>query len=227
MKCIEYSELISAYVDQMLSPQEEEQLTKHLKVCQSCQEELNSLKQIKSMCNQIEEVSLPDMFHEQLMQRLKSEKQVKSLIKWRWQYGGAFVATMLVGILFWNQLQFITSKNETATGYTAQDQIAEAKMQDETSPIAYENQLDSRASLVQQTDTWNIWKVQVEQPDTFIESLKTYLEQEHIVYEVIESGIRLHQLQKNPKLMEWIKAHSLSFEGQEAINLQNIQLEIQ
>lgn len=227
MKCIEYNELISAYVDEMLSPQEEEQLIMHLKTCQSCQEELESLKQLQKMCHQIEEVSLPDTFHEQLMQRLKCEKKTKLFIKWRWQYGGALVATMLVGILFWNQLDFVTSKNETATGYTTQNQVAEARVQDETSPIAYENQLDSRASLVQETDTWNIWKVQVEQPDTFIDNLKTYLEQEHIVYEMIESDIRINQLKDGQKLMQWLKDHSISFEGQEAISPQNIQLEIQ
>ena len=127
MKCIEYSELISAYVDEMLSPQEEKQLIMHLKTCQSCQKELESFKQIKSMCHQIEEVSLPDTFHEQLMQCLKSEKKVKPFIKWRWQYGGALVATMLVGVLFWNQLEFATSKSETATGYMTQNQVAEAR----------------------------------------------------------------------------------------------------
>ena len=227
MKCIEYSELISAYVDEMLSPQEEKQLIMHLKTCQSCQEELESLKQLQKMCHQIEEVSLPDTFHEQLMQRLKSEKKTKPLIKWRWQYGGALVATMLVGILFWNQLDFTIPKNGTATGYTTQDQVAEARIQEETSSIGYESHLDSRASLTQQTDNCSIWKVQVEQPDIFIDELKIYLEKEHIIYEVIESGIRITQLQEDQQLIEWLKNHSIFFEGQEVIASQNIQLEIQ
>ncbi len=139
MKCIEYSELISAYVDEMLSPQEEEKLMKHLKTCEACQEELEVLKQMQMMYRSLEEVSLPDQFHEDLIKRLKAESEVKSEhkakhpIKRRWQYGSALAAAMLVGVLFLNQLG-ITSSESKFSEYTASDTTAEGNMETKTKP---------------------------------------------------------------------------------------------
>lgn len=227
MNCIEYSELISAYVDEMLSPQEEEKLMRHLKTCQSCQEELESLKQLQRMCHLIEEVSLPDTFHEELMQRLECEKKVKPLLQWKWQYGGALVATMMVGIIFWNQLGSMDFNNEIAIEYTIQSQVAEARVQDETSPIIHESQRGNRTSLAEEIETWSIWKVQVENSEIFMKDLKAYLDKEQIIYEPTESGIRMNQVQEDRKLMKWLKEHSTIFEGDEMISKGNIQLEIQ
>lgn len=139
MKCIEYSELISAYVDEMLSPQEEEKLMKHLKTCQACQEELEVLKQMQVMCQSIEEVSLPDQFHQDLMKRLKSEKQVKKTTQFKWQYGSALVATMLVGMLFLNQLGMISFGSQSASDYAESDITANttAERNAETESIPY------------------------------------------------------------------------------------------
>lgn len=244
MKCIEYSELISAYVDEMLSPQEEEKLMMHLKTCQACQKELEVLKQMQMMCQHLEEVPLPDKFHEELMRRLKVENKVKSPIKFKWQYGGALVATMLVGILFFNQLGLSSSKNETATGYAtknqvaedntttevapyaSQSQVAEARMQDEAGLIAHEKQLESSTFMAEETEAQNAWKVEVEDSKAFIEALKAYLDKEQIVYEQIEEGMSIYHIQDSKSLMDWLKEHSFSFEGSEVTPESNIQLEI-
>lgn len=245
MKCIEYSELISAYVDEMLNPQEEEKLLMHLKTCQACQKELEVLKQMQMMCHHIEEVSLPDRFHEDLMKRLKAEKKVKPFIKFKWQYGSALVATMLVGILFFNQLGIISLKNETATGYDAknkvledrnmstdlvpyasQSQVAEARMQDETGLIGHEKQLENSTFMVEETEAQNVWKVEVENSKAFIEALKAYLDKEEIVYEQIEEGMSIYQIQDSKSLMNWLKEYSASFEGSEITSESNLRLEI-
>lgn len=245
MKCIEYSELISAYVDEMLSPQEEKKLMMHLKTCQACQKELEVLKQMQMMCHHIEEVSLPDKFHEDLMKRLKAENKVNYPMKFKWQYGGALVATMLVGILFFNQLGLISSKNETTTGYTtknrvaedgnmttdtvpyaSQSQVAEARIQDETGLIAHEKQLESSTFMAGETETQNVWKVEVENSKAFIEALKAYLDKEQIVYEQIEEGMSIYQMQDSKSLMDWLKEHSSSFEGSEVTFESNVRLEI-
>ena len=245
MKCIEYSELISAYVDEMLSPQEEEKLMMHLKTCQACQKELEVLKQMQIMYHHIEEVSLPNKFHKDLMKKLNAENKVKSPIKFKWQYGGALVATMLVGILFFNQLDRISSKDETTTGYTAanqvaednnmttdiapyasQNQVAKARIQDETGIIPHENQLESGVFVAEEVEAQNVWKVEVENPKDFIETFKAYLDKEQIVYEQIEEGMSIYQVKDSKALMDWLKEHSTSFEGSEVIPESNVQLEI-
>ena len=227
MNCIEYSELISAYVDGMLNPQEEEKLMKHLKMCKRCNQDLRNLKQLQKLCSQMEEVSLPDTFHTDLMKRIKIEKKVKPLrSQWKWQYSGALVATVLIGIVFWNQLGFITSQNERTTEYMTQGQVAEARIQDETSAIAYENHIGSRGTR-EEINPMSIWKVQVESSDRFIEAFKTYLEEQQIVYELTESGIIINQISYNKKLINWLKAHSLCFEGEKIETKGNIELIIE
>lgn len=246
MKCIEYKELISACVDEMLSPQEEEKLMMHLKTCQACQKELEVLKQMQMMCHDMEEVSLPDSFHEDLMKRLKSESQVKSLakFKFKWQYGGALVATMLVGVLFFNQLSMTSFKSEStsesaaidqvtegdttmgAEPYIARSEVAEVKIQDESDSVAKKNQIESRASMLQDAGSENIWKVQVEDTEAFLEAIKEYLGAAQITYEQTEEGMSIYQVKNSHALMNWLQEHSYSFEGIEAIAESNIQLEI-
>ena len=46
MECKKYSELISAEMDEMISPHEKEQLMAHLMVCEKCSEEMRALKKI-------------------------------------------------------------------------------------------------------------------------------------------------------------------------------------
>jgi len=244
MKCIEYSELISAYVDEMLSPQEEEKLMKHLKTCQVCQKELEVLKQMQRMCQSIEEVSLPDKFHEDLMKRLKAENRVKYPTKFKWQYGGALVATMLVGILFLNQLGITSSKSKStseyattdtvaeenaeteAMPYEAETKVAEARVQDEIDSAVKRTQPESRVFMMQDVGANNVWKVQVEDSEVFIEALKRYLDAEQIVYEQTVEGVSIYQVQDYKALMEWLQEHSHSFEGSEVVAESNISLEI-
>lgn len=245
MKCMEYSELISAYVDGMLSPQEEEKLLTHLKTCQDCQNELEVLKQMQTMYHYIEAVSLPDKFHEDLMKELKAENKVKPFIKFKWQYGGALVATMLIGILFFNQLGVITLKNELATGYHAknqvlgdynritdltpnvsQSQVAEARIQDETGLIGHEKQLENSRFMIEKIEDLNAWKVEVENTKDFIEILKIYLDKEQIVYEQIAEDMYIYQMQDSQSLMKWLREHSSSFEASEEIPGRGVRLEI-
>lgn len=244
MKCIEYSELISAYVDEMLSPQEEEKLMMHLKTCQACQKELEVLKQMQMLCRNIEEVSLPAQFHEDLMKQLKTENRLKFPIKFKWQYGGALVATMLIGVLFFNQLGVISLKsgsstdylttdhiaedlmNIEATPYTVQNEVAEARVQDETDSVAQKNQSESRVFMMQHAEEEHVWKVQVENSQVFIEVFKDYLNAEQIAYEQIEEGMSLYQVKDSKAVMNWLQEHSHSFEGSEVAAESNIQLEI-
>lgn len=237
MKCIEYRELISAYVDEMLNPQEEEQLITHLKTCQACREEVEILKEMRQMCQQMEEVSLPEGFHEDLMKQLKREEQVKSpIIKFafRWQYGGALVATMLVGILFFSQLGTFSSRSKQveenatteAAPYAMQSNVAEASLEDAGAAAASDVMPKNRAIEMQEEMEPVVWQVQVENQDSFLEALKAYLDEEQMTYENTKEGITITQLEDSKALITWVQSHSITFSGEEVTTLSDIMLEI-
>lgn len=237
MKCIEYRELISAYVDEMLNPQEEEQLITHLKTCQACREEVEILKEMRQMCQQMEEVSLPEGFHEDLMKQLKREEQVKSpIIKFafRWQYGSALVATMLVGILFFSQLGTFSSRSKQveenatteAAPYAMQSNVAEASLEDAGAAAASDVMPKNRAIEMQEEMEPVVWQVQVENPDSFLEALKAYLDEEQMTYENTKEGITITQLEDSKALITWVQSHSITFSGEEVTTLSDIMLEI-
>lgn len=237
MKCIEYRELISAYVDEMLNPQEEEKLIAHLKTCQNCREEVEIFKEMRQMCQQMEEVSLPEGFHEKLMKQIKHEEQVKSpIIKFafRWKYGGALVATMLVGILFFSQLGTFYSRSKQveenatieAAPYAMQSNVAEASLEDAGAAAASDVMPKNRATEMQEEMEPVVWQVQVENQDSFLEALKAYLDAKQMTYEDTEGGITITQMDDSKALVTWLQENSITFSGEEVTTLSDVMLEI-
>lgn len=238
MKCIEYRELISAYVDEMLDPQQEEKLMIHLEKCQSCREEVEMFKAMRQMCEHIEEVSLPEGFHEDLMKQLKREEQVKSpIIKstFKWKYSGALVATMLVGILFLSQLGTFSFRSkqveENATTevapYTMQDKVAKASLEDTGAAVASGIMPKNRAIESQEEIELVVWQVHVEYQESFLEALKAYLDANEMTYEDAERGITITDVEDSKALFTWVEAHSRTFSGEEVTTLSNVMLEIE
>lgn len=73
MKCEDYQELISPYLDDALSYDEKMQLEAHLKACPTCQETLEMMELIMGGLNEMEEAPLPEGFHERLHENLMDE----------------------------------------------------------------------------------------------------------------------------------------------------------
>lgn len=104
MRCEYYLELLSPYLDNELSPEEQMNLETHLRECSKCQQELQLLKIIKSNLSEIEEKPLPKSFHEQLMTNVNKEKRLNTIkrntiIK----YMSSIAAVFIVVIVFINQ----------------------------------------------------------------------------------------------------------------------------
>ncbi|GEM_PF-2777043 len=79
--CLEIQDQISRYLDNDLDIEMRIELEKHLEYCDSCRNEVEEIKRVINLCNNIYEEKLPDHFTEGLHSKLlllKSEQSEKS-----------------------------------------------------------------------------------------------------------------------------------------------------
>jgi len=74
MRCSEVQELLSAFIDDEVSPQEAELIREHLCKCIKCQEHLHELLSLVSLLHNTEEVEPPAQFCEELHAKLLAEQ---------------------------------------------------------------------------------------------------------------------------------------------------------
>lgn len=74
-KCDEILELLSLYIDKELDDERVKMVQEHVEACSSCKSELEQLYEVVKLCNDVDEVELPEGFKDVLHQRLNSEKQ--------------------------------------------------------------------------------------------------------------------------------------------------------
>jgi len=73
MVCNTVRELMDAYIDGCLEPDEASELAAHLESCSECRDLYNDSKDMIGLIGSLEEVELPDGFHERLLSRLNDE----------------------------------------------------------------------------------------------------------------------------------------------------------
>ncbi len=71
-KCTEIRDIMSLYLEGELSSDDINEVEEHVKSCDSCREELEDIKKIVELCNNLEEEELPENFKEQLHEKLVS-----------------------------------------------------------------------------------------------------------------------------------------------------------
>lgn len=81
-KCKEVMDLMSPYIDGELDKIKTRKFKEHISTCAKCKEELKIQMKIINLCNDIEDVELPESFNKQLHERLTKEKQRKSPLLW-------------------------------------------------------------------------------------------------------------------------------------------------
>lgn len=106
MKCEKYSAQISSYIDNELSARDLTDLENHITGCASCQAEVQLLREIIKDINNLQQVKIPDTFHQDLMDKIKSvpnPKVSKNNKQWflNWKVGsGVAAAAILVFLIF-------------------------------------------------------------------------------------------------------------------------------
>ncbi len=98
MNCIEVQNLLSAYIDNECTKQEESLIKEHLDGCTACLEEYKLIESIINMTHHVDEVELPEGFHSDLMNKIhgKYEQPPKKRPFYTRIYGNSIVAAALL-----------------------------------------------------------------------------------------------------------------------------------
>lgn len=98
MDCEVVRNLMSSYIDKDINEIDRIEFEEHLKNCTVCMEEYNLLLSTVTYCNQLEEIELPETFHQELMGKIKELGNDRNRYKknffrrnWSWMAGVAAV----------------------------------------------------------------------------------------------------------------------------------------
>lgn len=75
MKCIEFEEMISLYIDNVLDEKESSKVRAHMDMCSECRELYEALIENMNMCKELPLVDLPEDFHSSLHEKLVKAKE--------------------------------------------------------------------------------------------------------------------------------------------------------
>lgn len=167
MKCEDYQEMISLYLDDALSLDEKQHLEEHLKHCLSCRETLEALRMITRELARIEEVELPQKFHEELRNRLRQdEKHHRPLSKWI-PYVAGLVATLVIGFVMVENTNLINPKVALEpVGYQLEEgEVSVTSLAAEPAPV----QFAAKARTMSE-EIWTLQCTNIEEAETFLAS---------------------------------------------------------
>lgn len=114
MDCEFYKSLYSSYIDNDINEIDKKQLEDHLNSCEACMDEYNSIFAMVRSCNNLSEAEIPEGFHEELHEKLKSESKGKlriKLPKYNWKWAGGIAAVFVIAIIGITQLPNLMSKS--------------------------------------------------------------------------------------------------------------------
>jgi len=128
--CHKYQELMSLYLDNMLSAKEKEEFEKHMESCEECKLELLGLKELMSELNSLPELDLPDGFHQRAMAKIKEGNTKKHAFNFSFRNFAAFApAAASMAICFvaltWALSSFDLSGGSTKLSYYLESPASE------------------------------------------------------------------------------------------------------
>lgn len=235
MDCNECIDKLSLYIDHMLNEEEEKALVAHLDLCKTCLREYEALREMVNWLGEIEAPTLPEDFHETLMEHIKKEQKVVPMKAktFKWHYPAGLVATILVGFLVFSTS---ISKNSSTQSETAHEPMAMAAPQEQAMAAERESQatkenltgnvesqltdgadskVESRSHKEALDETGGAeskelvdprtWEVTITDKQIFLEALKGYLEEQQVSY-TLEQGAVVITEEEDDALLVWLKA---------------------
>ena len=190
MKCEDYQEWLSLYVDDELRLDEKQQLEKHLEHCLSCSETLETLQMMKSLMKELKEVEVPETFHNDLHQCLQEEVKPKNkTYKWL-SYASGLVAACLIGfVLVEGGVDEELSIQDTVTPMTASTEYQRAL------PATLDNEADATNKQSRAIRTIEeVWQIKVSNLSEIQKFIGEYAEQSAISLETWEEDRAYHVL---------------------------------
>ncbi len=103
MVCSWVKSKLSLYLDDQLSPLDVKKMNKHLKYCHSCKQELKELQDVRLLMCSLEDVSPPEDFTNNVMDRVSGQGNRRTALSrfsaYHYLYDIKKVAAVLIGVL--------------------------------------------------------------------------------------------------------------------------------
>jgi len=125
MDCEVVRNLMSSYIDKDINEIDRIEFEEHLKNCTVCMEEYNLLLSTVTYCNQLEEIELPETFHQELMEKINElgndkYKYNKNFFRRNWSWMAGVAAVFVVAVIGLSSLKDLP-------GFGTKDRIAEER----------------------------------------------------------------------------------------------------
>ncbi len=227
MKCHECIEQLSAYSDHMLTQEEQKEVEMHLKVCPSCREELEILKEILDKISTLQDVEVPDTLHGSIMKSIYKDKETKEknmrLKRWM-KYSVSIAAALFIVVVLIDESQIVNyKKSESAKA----ESVADVRMQenimlaDETinseyktaqAPDSLENIDEQSIGILQsreiQEELLEVWEVITPEKEKVLELIKEYIGNYELQYQYlldeVPGKIIIYQIKNKEELFNKI-----------------------
>lgn len=102
MDCEVVRSLMSAYIDKDINEIDKVEVEKHLESCVDCMEEYHLLLSTVKYCNELEEIELPETFHQDLVHKLQdlgADKPRKKFFSRNWSWVAGVAAVFVVAAI--------------------------------------------------------------------------------------------------------------------------------
>ncbi len=109
MRCEQFRELISAYIERSIAPPLAAKMEEHAARCSSCRTELEDVRMLWQMMAEVQPVKPPDSLHASIMQEVYARVSAAPSLHWwdlAWRPRFAFAAAAVLAILalvLWSQ----------------------------------------------------------------------------------------------------------------------------
>lgn len=147
MNCAEIQALLSAYIDDECDPGEKNLIQAHLDTCPECMKAYIWIKKIVEDLNDIDELDVPEGFHEDLMQKIQGEPSSKKRIpRFSYRYSIAAASlflTLVFGLLGVQMFKEILRETQKSTESVM---VADATMETATT-ATYEMAAEESAGI--------------------------------------------------------------------------------
>lgn len=141
MDCRAIEELMSLSIDGMLNDEEQQQLNTHLEECSECREIYALYQSVQATLADEEPASLPERFHDDLMNRIREEKVVPLKRRFhykQWNIAAAVVILIAFGWIGYNNMNMY-QQYTTETNQSVMEKAAETTEETETTTESTED----------------------------------------------------------------------------------------
>lgn len=200
MECETYFAWMSLYIDNELQGKGLLAFEDHLNNCTSCQEELRILREIVKDMSALEQIELPDGFHEHLMEKIQLENKAKQekIIqiprndkKWysNWRVASGIAATFIFSVLIFETLNIDSPKEAVPKTANIQIQSADVKAVEPEITMDIAQEKASMASSRMAGPELATWEVQTNQYEQCKNSLVEITEEMGLEKAITENPI--------------------------------------